>query len=102
MRAKIRAVQNVSDHLLANIPGLFANDESARASLKAQNYSYLLQTLLERDYWANEKSQEEKQYLISAQKRAIENMVAAVRDLAFGEKSGCEADERIIPVKALL
>ncbi|KAJ5263328.1 hypothetical protein N7478_010933 [Penicillium angulare] len=102
MRAKIRAVQNVSDHLLASIHGLFANDENARASLKAQNYSYLLQTLLERDDWANEKSQEEKQYLIIAQKRAIENMGAAVRELAFGEKSGCEADERIIPVKALL
>lgn len=102
MRAKIRAVQNVSDHLLAIIPGLFANDENARASLKAQNYGYLLRTLLERDYWGDEKDNEVKQFLAIAHKRAIENMGATVRELAFGENSGCEADERIIPVRALL
>ncbi|KAJ5238456.1 hypothetical protein N7468_003075 [Penicillium chermesinum] len=102
MRAKIRAVQNVSDHLLASIPGLFAHDENAKASLEAQNYGYLLKTLLERDYWVKDTDQEVKQYLIIALKRAIENMGAAVRELAFGEKSGCEADGRIIPVKMLL
>ncbi|KAJ5293170.1 catabolic 3-dehydroquinase [Penicillium atrosanguineum] len=102
MRAKIRAVQNVSDHLLAIIPGLFANNENARASLKARNYAYLLRTLLERDYWGDEKDEEARQYLVIAHKRAIENMRAAVEELAFGEKSGCEADERIIPVKTLL
>lgn len=102
MRAKIMAVDHMSDQLLAEMPALFAHDRELRACLEARNYGCLLQKLLEKRYWGDEEDEEAKHYLAIAEKRANENMDAAVKELAMGDKSGCEADERIIAVKQLL
>ena len=102
MRAKIKAVDNMSNQLLAGKSALFAYDKELRACFEARNYGCLLQKLLEKRYWGDEEDEESKHYLAIAQKRANENMDATVRELAMGDKSGCEADERIIPVKQLL
>ncbi|KAJ5928917.1 hypothetical protein N7466_007873 [Penicillium verhagenii] len=101
MRAKIQAIEIIAQTLLAESPGLFLKDEEAKACLEAQNYGCLLRILLDRDF-ENGKNEEVKQFLVAAQKGAIENMGATVEELALGTQSGCEADARIIPVKRLL
>ena len=102
MRAKIMAVDDMSDKLSAKKSALFAHDQELKACLEARNYGCLLQKLLEKRYWGDEEDEEAKLYLAIAERRANENMDATVRELAMGDKSGCEADERIIPVKQLL
>ncbi|MCJ1375025.1 hypothetical protein MMC20_006259 [Loxospora ochrophaea] len=96
MRAKISAISEISDKFLAEKKGLFSKDEELSACVEARNYGCLLQKL------SGEESEEAKQYRDVANKQATENMKAVVKDLAEGEKSGCEADERIISVKELL
>ena len=103
MRAKISAVDDMSDQLLGAKPALFAHDHEMRACLEARNYGCLLHKWLDKRYWGDEEMDEEaKHYLAIAEKRANANMDAAIKELAMGDKSGCEADERIIPVKQLL
>ena len=101
MRAKISAVSSISDKILAENPSLFFGDPQLRVALEARNFGFLLRKLWERRYWGDE-SKEAQVYRIAAATYATDNMKAVVRELLNGEKSGCEADERIIPVKDLL
>ncbi|CZR66293.1 related to phosphoenolpyruvate phosphomutase [Phialocephala subalpina] len=101
MRAKLKAIGQISDQLLAEKPDLFSQDEELKACLEARNFGCLLRKLWERRS-SGEEDEEAKWYRIIAEKHATENMDAAVRDLANGDLSGCEADERIISVKELL
>ena len=101
MRAKISAVGNISDKVLAQSPDLFTDDEEARACIEARNYGCLLRKLRERSYWGEE-GKEARIYRIVAETCASENIQATVSDLLDGDLAGCEADARIIPVKELL
>ena len=49
-----------------------------------------------------EEDEKARHYRIVAEKQAAEIMKAVVKDLLEGDKSSCEADERIISVKELL
>lgn len=102
MRATISAMSDVSIELLAEDPALFAHDEELKVCLETRNYDCLLRKLLERKYSGDTEDEATSRYLIVAEKRAKANMGAAVRKLASGEKSGCEADGLIVPVKQLL
>lgn len=101
MRAKISAVSKISKQLLAENPGLFSDDPELSACLEAQNFGCLLRILWERKFLGQE-SKVSQMYRIIATTYASENMRAAVQELLNGNRSGCEADERIIPVKDLL
>lgn len=101
MRAKISAVSNISNKVLAQNPDLFTDDEEARTCIKAQNYGCLLRKLRERSY-LGEESKEARMYRIVAETYASDNIQATVSDLLEGELAGCEADSRIISVKELL
>ena len=101
MRAKISAVSNISDKILAENPSFFSDDLELRGALEARNFGSLLRKLWERRNWGDE-SKEAQVYRIAAATYATDNMKAVVKELLDGEKSGCEADERIIPVKDLL
>ena len=101
LRAKISAVGQISDKILAENPGLFSDDAALRPCLEARNFGCLLRKLWERRCWGEE-SKEAQVYRIVVTTFAADNMRAAVKDLLDGEKCGCEADRRIIPVKDLL
>jgi phosphoenolpyruvate phosphomutase len=101
MRAKISAASKISKQILAENPGLFSDDPELSACLEAQNFGCLLRKLWEKRYWGEE-TKESQMYRIIAATYAAENMRAVAKDLLNGEQSGCEADERIIPVKDLL
>ena len=101
MRAKISAVSEISDKILAKNPKLFDGIPPLRVALEARNFGCLLRKLWERKSWVGE-SKEAQEYRIAAATYATENMKAVVKQLLDGEKSGCEADERILPVKDLL
>jgi phosphoenolpyruvate phosphomutase len=101
MRAKILAISQMSDKIMAENPSLFANDPELNACVQAKNYGCLLRKLWERRYWGDE-AKDAQIYRIAAATYATENMRATVKDLLEGEKSGCEADKRIISVKELL
>lgn len=101
MRAKIKAIEGIVKSSLVSSPGLFIDDKEASACLEAKNYGCLLRMLFEREY-EDGRTEEVKQFLVAAQKKAIENMGAAATELAQGIQSGCEADARIISVKDLL
>ncbi|KAJ5178694.1 hypothetical protein N7492_001904 [Penicillium capsulatum] len=102
MRAKIKAVASVSDQMMAQTPDLFSSDKPARDCLRAHNYGCLLRLLIERDSGHDQIDKEARKYLVVAQKLALANMAAAVKELASGDQSGCEADGRIISVQDLL
>lgn len=101
MRAKISAVGRISDKILAEHPGLFSEDAELTACLEARNFGCLLRKLWERRH-RGEESKEAQMYRVAAVTYATDNMKAVVKDLLNGEMCGCEADERIIPVKDLL
>lgn len=101
MRAKISAISRITKQLLAENPGLFSDDPELNSCLQAHNFGCLLRKLWERRYWSQE-TKESQMYRIIATMSAAENMRATVEELLNGELSGCEADERIIPVKELL
>lgn len=102
MRAKIKAVETITQALLSKNPDLFAGDQIAKACLSAQNYGSLLRSLLDKVGGENSENDAAKDYLVAAQKSAIKNMAAVANKLALGDQSGCEADDLIIPVKELL
>ena len=101
MRAKISAVGRISEKILGENPKLFSGDAELSACLKARNFGCLLRKLWERRYWGEE-SKEAQVFRVVAATYASENMKATVKELLDGEKSGCEADKRIISVKELL
>lgn len=105
MRAKIRAVGRVSDSLLAAKEGLFTQDsdgEDLRAAAAARNFGCLLRKLAERDDAGVEVEEDAILYRRLMAKVAAEVMGTVVKRLAYGQLSGCEADDLIIPVKDLL
>lgn len=101
IRAKISAVGRISDQILVENPNLFSEDAELSACLEARNYGCLLRKLWERRY-LGEEGKEALVYRVVAATMASENMKAVVKDLLNGELCGCEADDRIIPVKDLL
>lgn len=109
MRAKIMAAAEVfemSKLVTKNgVNGHSSGDELHQCQ-KSGNYGCLLRKLAEKRYLGESESKEDAAELINygliAEKKALENMRATVLDLAGGELSGCEADERIISVKELL
>jgi phosphoenolpyruvate phosphomutase len=101
MRGKIHAAGKLSDKILGENPDLFSRDPELSACLEARNFGCLLRKLWQRRYWGQE-SKEGQMYRIIITTYASENMKGVVKDLLEGELSGCEADDRIIPVKDLL
>ena len=101
MRAKISALGCLSDKILAEDPSLFSGIPQLRLALEARNFGCLLRKLWERRS-SGEESKEAQVYRIAAAAYATDNMKAVVKRLLEGERSGCEADDHILPVKDLL
>jgi len=102
MRARIKTAAETLEEVLAKKPDLFVGDSELRPAFEARNYGYLLRKLAERRYLGERDDSEEYTYGLAAEKNAVENMKAVVKDLAGGRLCGCEADERIVSVKELL
>jgi 2-methylisocitrate lyase-like PEP mutase family enzyme len=102
MRAKIKAAAETLENVLAKKSDLFLQDSELRPCVEARNYGYLLRKLAERRYLGEGNDSEAYICGLAAEKKAVENMRAVVKDLAGGRLCGCEADERIISVKELL
>jgi phosphoenolpyruvate phosphomutase len=103
LRAKISAASATLEEEHGQKLNLFDDDQDLARSRKARNYACLLRQLAEKRYLGEHNSSSEvHQCGLEAEKRALENIRATIKDLAGGELSGCEADHRIIPVKELL
>ncbi|KID91615.1 Pyruvate/Phosphoenolpyruvate kinase [Metarhizium guizhouense ARSEF 977] len=104
MRAKIKAAAEVLED--GSKADAFAGDEELRLCWRARNYGCLLRRLAERRYLGQGQGQgqgtDEHHYGMEAEKKALENIENAVKDLAGGQLCGCEADARIVTVKELL
>ena len=98
MRAKISAVGRITDKIRVENPDLLTEHPELSACHEAQNFGCLLGKLWERRSWGEE-SKEAHMYRIATTTNAAESMKATVKDLLEGELCGCEADERIIPVR---
>ena len=101
MRAKINAVGQLSDKILMEKPTLFSDDPELSAYLQARNFGCLLGKLWERKYMG-QTTNDAEWYRVVAEASATENMKAVTRELLDGKLSGCEADQRMIPVGDLL
>ncbi|PGH15474.1 hypothetical protein AJ79_02451 [Helicocarpus griseus UAMH5409] len=103
MRAKIKAAAEMVEKGLAENPELFARDDELRLCVEARNYGCLLRKLGERRCLGEwDDSREDHLCGLAAEKDAIEKIRGVVKDLAGGQLSGCEADDRIIAVDELL
>ncbi|KAK2592458.1 hypothetical protein QQS21_009837 [Conoideocrella luteorostrata] len=108
MRAKIKAAAEV----LEDVQGLAETgkstlvnglDDELSPSWKAGNYGYFLRKMAERRFPDQSGGNDMLVRLyMAAEEKALENVQAAVKELAGGELCGCEADDWIISVKELL
>lgn len=101
MRAKIKAVGDITEKVLEVNPEFLSKDNELSACLRSRNYGCLLQKLGKRVSLGSE-DRELQMYHVIVEALAAENMKRAVEDLLDGDLSGCEADDRIISVLDLL
>lgn len=106
MRAKIRAAAETVEQTIAGKPDLFVGGDELQPCVEARNYGCLLRKLGEKRHLGEGEGEGEgsETHLcgLAAERSAVENIRATIKDLAGGELCGCEADDRIIPVKELL
>ncbi|KAJ3484180.1 hypothetical protein NLG97_g7120 [Lecanicillium saksenae] len=106
MRARISAAAQAFMEAIKALPEGTVKDGELVLFEKTGNYGCLLRMLAERRYLAESESKDISASIMAcglqAEKKSLENMSAAIRELIEGQLCGNEADSRIITVKELL